>query len=85
MAREIRAAQIAICLAGTFWRINDAQADESHHFPHCMLLTGIITQTACKNVVGSELDLFQAKNQAATAWIGVPAACLSAEITAPPL
>jgi len=48
-----------------------------------MLLTGIITQTVCKN--DSELDLFQAKNQAATAWIGVPAACLSAEITAPPL
>jgi len=49
-----------------------------------MLLTGIITQTVCKNV-GSKLDLFQAKNQAATAWIEVPAACLSAEITAPPL
>lgn len=67
------------------WRINDARADESHHFPHCMLLTGVVTQVARKNAVGSKPDLFQAKNRAATAWIGVPAVCLSAEITAPPL
>jgi len=47
-------------------RINDARADKSH-FPHCMLLTGAVTQPACKNAVGSKPDLFQAKNQAATA------------------
>lgn len=27
--------------APTSRRINDARADESHHFPHCMLLTGV--------------------------------------------
>jgi len=35
-----------------------------------------------KNAVGSKLDLFQAKNQAAMVWTEVPAAYPSAGITA---
>lgn len=74
--------EIAIYLTRTPPRINDARADESYHFPYCMLLTGIVTQITRKNAVGSKLDLFQAKNQAAMAWTGALAAYLFAEITA---
>lgn len=75
MAMKFKQHKIAIWLDRG--RISDAWADKSDD-------KGIAPiQFMCKNAVGSKLDLFQAKNQAATVWTEVPAAYPSAGITAP--